>query len=74
VKNGRVDRAMKHFIIAAKLGYDESLESVKNRYSVGDVSKDDYTGALRGHKAAIEATKSPQREAAYDLTKRAASM
>ena len=74
VKNGRVDRAVKHFIIAAKLGYDESLESVKNRYSVGDVSKDDYTAALRGHKAAIEAIKSPQREAADDLTKRAASM
>ena len=63
--NGRLDRAAKHWIIAAKLGYDESLEAVKRLYKDGLVSKDDFATALRGHKAAVDATKSPQREEAY---------
>jgi hypothetical protein len=29
------------------------------------VSKDDYAAALRGHQAAVDATKSEQREEAY---------
>eukprot|EP00986_Skeletonema_menzelii_P002603 scaffold709_cov142-Skeletonema_menzelii.AAC.4 len=67
---GRVDRAVKHYIIAAKLGHDKSLESVKNLYKAGFVSKDDFAAALRGHQAAIDATKSPQREEAAELAKR----
>ena len=59
-----VDRAVKHFIIAANLGHDLSLTYVKNAYKVGIVSKEDFTAALRGYQAAIEATKSPQREEA----------
>ena len=67
MENGRVDRAAKHFIIAAKLGHDNSLESVKFLYKAGHVSKDDFEVALRGHHAAIAATKSPQREEAYEF-------
>ena len=62
--NGRMDRAAKHFIIAAKLGHDDSLGNVKDLYKDGLVSKDDFAAALRGHHAAIVATKSPQREEA----------
>ena len=62
--NGRMDKAAKHWIIAAKLGYDDSLGNVKNLYKGGYVSTDDYAAALRGHKAAIDAMKSPQREEA----------
>jgi tetratricopeptide (TPR) repeat protein len=61
----RIERAMKHFIIAAKLGYDKALEAVKKGFRVGLVSKDDYEAALRGHQAAVDATKSSQREEAY---------
>eukprot|EP00986_Skeletonema_menzelii_P003492 scaffold1062_cov74-Skeletonema_menzelii.AAC.1 len=63
-KNGHYVRAAKHFIIAAKLGNDRSLESVKDLYKAGYVSKDDFAAALRGHQAAVDATKSPQREEA----------
>ena len=66
-KNGRVDRAAKHFIIAAKHGDDLSLGNVKNLYKAGVVSKDDFAAALRGHQAAIAATKSPQREEAVEF-------
>ena len=60
----RYSRAMKHFIIAAKLGHDMSLNEVKNAYKAGHVSKEDFAATLRGHYAAIEATKSAQREKA----------
>jgi len=63
-ENGRPDRAVKHWIIAAKLGYDKSLESLKKSYRRGLVSKEDFAAALRGHQAAVDATKSPQREEA----------
>eukprot|EP00986_Skeletonema_menzelii_P007079 scaffold2734_cov76-Skeletonema_menzelii.AAC.3 len=68
-EKGREDRAVKHYIIAAKLGYDRSLESVKDLYKAGQVSKDDFAAALRGHQAAVDATKSPQREEAAAFTK-----
>eukprot|EP00985_Skeletonema_marinoi_P018674 scaffold10482_cov89-Skeletonema_marinoi.AAC.4 len=64
--NGRMDRAIKHWIIAAKLGYDASLDALKGGYEDGLVSKEDFAAALRAHQAAIETTKSPQREAAEE--------
>jgi hypothetical protein len=63
--NRSVDRAMKHFIIAANLGCDETLKEVKKGYAHGAVSKEDFEAALRGHQAAVDATKSEQREEAY---------
>ena len=62
-----MDRAGKHFIIAAKLGLDVSLNYVKKLHKDGDVSKEDFAAALRGYQAAIAATKSPQREVAYEF-------
>ena len=61
---GNMDRAVKHWIIAANLGYDDSLESLKKYYRKGLVSKDDLASALRAHQAAVDATKSPTREEA----------
>ena len=66
-KSGRMDRAAKHWIIAANLGYDPSLENLKKLYKGGHVSKDDFAAALRAYQAAIDATKSPQREEAYEF-------
>jgi TPR repeat protein len=61
-KSGRHDRAMKHFIIAANLGCDNALKAVRECFSTGIASKEDYEAALRGHQAAVEETKSEQRE------------
>jgi TPR repeat protein len=63
-KNGRLERAVKHWIIAANLGYDDSLYSLTHCYKDGMISKEDFAAALRAHQAAVDATKSPQREAA----------
>ena len=68
--NGRIDRAYKHFIIAANLGDDGALEAVKQSFAQGFVSKEDYEAALRGHQAAVDATKSKQREEAYAFDKK----
>jgi len=62
--NGRYDRAVKHWIIAANLGDDDSIEKLKEMYKCGYVIKEDFASALRGHQAAVDATKSPQRELA----------
>ena len=64
---GWVDRAAKHWVIAAKLGHDISLHNVKNLYKDGFVSKDDFAAALRGHHAAHKATESDQRKEAADF-------
>ncbi len=64
---GRHDIAMRHFIIAAKQGYDEALEEVKKGFQRGYVSKEDYATALRGHQAAVDATKSQQRDAGEEF-------
>ncbi len=63
-ENGRYDRAAKHWIIAANLEFEDSLKSVKDLFKDGHVSKEDFAAALRGYKAAVDATKSPQREEA----------
>ena len=63
-ENGQYDREVKHFIIAANLGHDISLERVKTLYKAGFASKEDFTAALRGYQIAINAMKSPQREEA----------
>jgi hypothetical protein len=60
---------MKHYIIAAKLGHDGALKGVKNGFRGGVVSKEDYEAALRGHQAAVDATKSKQREEAENKRK-----
>ena len=73
-ENGRVDRAAKHWIIAAKLGYDQSLQNVKSLYKDGLVSKDDFTEALRGFQTAVAAAKSSQREEAAAFKKRLAEL
>ena len=66
MRNKRYDKAVKHFIIAANLGDDESIQQLKEFYVDGEVSKDEFAAALRAHQAAVDATKSPQREAAKD--------
>jgi len=63
-ENGNYERATRHLIIAVNLGHEPSIEMLKANYTKGNVSKADFAAALRAHQAALDATKSPQREAA----------
>ncbi len=61
-KNGNMDRAVKHAIIAANLGLEKSMKDLWGHYSQGNISKEDLDATLRAHQAAINATKSATRE------------
>src|SRR6056300_1951161 len=67
--NGRIERARKHFIIAAALGYHDSLKELRELYADGHASKEDYANALRAYQAAVGATKSSGRERAEEAKK-----
>jgi len=62
--NRRFDRSTKHLNIAATQGDDDSIKMLMEIFKGGFVSKENLAAALRGHQAAVDATKSPQREAA----------
>jgi hypothetical protein len=64
--DGRIERAVKHFVIAANVGDDDSLKRLRECYVMGYVQKEDFAAALRAHQAAVDATKSPQRERAAE--------
>jgi hypothetical protein len=61
---GRSKRAAKHLVINANLGCEPSLKIVKSFFVQGVVSKEEYAAALRGYQAAVDATKSTEREKA----------
>ena len=61
---GNYHRAMKHYMIAAGAGYDDSLKAIQQGYLDGHATKDDFEKALRAHIQATDEMKSDQREAA----------
>ena len=61
-KNGNMERAMKHWIVSANLGCGESMKMLLPIYQGGYITKEDYGTTLRAHQAAIDATKSSQRD------------
>ena len=66
MNNGNPERAIKHYIIAATQGEDRSIKCLMKLYKKGLVSKEALAATLRAHKAAADATKSPQRDAAEE--------
>jgi len=61
-----LDRALKHWMIAARSGDTGSLEKIKQLYTDGHATKDDYAKALRAHQAYVDEIKSVQRDEAAD--------
>ena len=59
--NGNRHRAIKHFIIAACTGQDESLKGVGEGYKAGYVTKAEYTRILRAYRDSRDEIKSEQR-------------
>ena len=65
--SGNWDLAVQHFMISAKMGYDLSLDSIKDLFLKGTATKAQYAEVLRGYQDAVEEMKSPQREEAKRL-------
>ena len=61
---GNTSRAMKHFMISAAAGYDNSLNNIKECFVNGYATKDDFEKALRAHQASKDEMKSDQRDSA----------
>jgi tetratricopeptide (TPR) repeat protein len=61
--NGNIKRAVKHYIIAAKLGFEASMKGLWEAFKDGQITKENLEATLRAHKAAIDETKSSQRGA-----------
>eukprot|EP00956_Cyclotella_meneghiniana_P022974 scaffold44066_cov23-Cyclotella_meneghiniana.AAC.1 len=67
-ENGNYHRAMKHFMIAAKCGFQKSLDFVKQGFIYGHVTKEELERTLRGYQAACDETRSEQRDKAAAIT------
>ena len=63
-KAGNDHRAMKHFLLAASVGYKYSLDAVKQGFMNGHASKDQYANALREYQKSHEEIKSDARDKA----------
>ena len=65
---GNYDLALQHWMIAAKLGRQDSLDKVMNMFMDGLATKVDYAEALRGYQCAVEEMRSTDREEALALS------
>ncbi|KAL7545492.1 hypothetical protein ACHAWF_008840 [Thalassiosira exigua] len=61
-KSGNTSRAMKHYMIAAGAGVDDSLEEIARGFRAGHVGKDDYANALCAHQKSTNEMKSKRRD------------
>jgi len=66
-QKGNFDRAVRHFLVSAKMGLKESVEYIKQMFMEGLATKDQYAEALKGYQDAVEEMKSPQRDEAMRL-------
>ena len=67
LNHGNVERAVKHYIIAATHGYDTSIKYLIDTFKTGFMSKEELTSTLRAYQIAVDATKSRQRKEAEDF-------
>jgi len=61
------DRAVRHFLISAKMGCKDSVETINRASMVGFATKEQYAEALKGYQDAVEEMKSPDRDEAAKL-------
>ena len=59
--------AVQHYMISAKMGYEVSLNCIKELFTEGLATRAQYPEALMGYRDAVEEMKSPQREEAKRL-------
>ena len=61
---GNFNRALRHYVIAAGGGCDDSLDQIRHYLALGRATKDNFEGALRAHKIAKDEVKSDRRDLA----------
>ena len=63
-RKGNTSRALKHYMIAAECGYNDSLKEIRKLYVNGHATKDDYAKALQAYQKYVDGIKSVQRDEA----------
>ncbi|EJK59609.1 hypothetical protein THAOC_20139 [Thalassiosira oceanica] len=63
-KEGNYNRAVRHLLISAKMGYESSVEDIKKAFKIGLATKAQYAEALKGYQDAVEEMKSHDRDEA----------
>ena len=61
------DRAVRHFLISAKMGLKKPLDNIKTAFMAGLATKEQYAEALKGYQGALEEMKSHDRDEAKAL-------
>ena len=61
---GNYDRAIKHYMISAGGGYSGSVKYIRQMYSDGDATKEDFAKALRAYQVYLEEVRSEHRDQA----------
>ena len=64
LETGNRHRAFKHFVLAAKAGLRESLDTVKIGFKDGIITKDEYANTLRAYQQRHDEVKSKDRDKA----------
>ncbi|EJK60244.1 hypothetical protein THAOC_19439 [Thalassiosira oceanica] len=66
-QKGNHDRAVRHFLISAKMGLKDSVDNIKKRFMAELATKEQYAQALEGYQKAMEEMKSHDRDEAKRL-------
>ena len=64
---GYMDISMKHFMIAAKAGFEDSLKEVGEGYKAGHVTKEDFASTLRAYQQSMDDMTSEERVRAASI-------
>ncbi|EJK71803.1 hypothetical protein THAOC_06721 [Thalassiosira oceanica] len=64
---GNPERAVRHYLIAAKMGDKTALNNIKEMFVDGCATKAQYAEALKGYQDSLDEMKSPERDEAYAL-------
>ena len=66
-EDGNYTRAVRHFLVSAKLGLKESLDMIKDMFANGVATKAQFAEALKVYQDAVEEMKSADREEAEKM-------
>ena len=61
---GNWDRAVKHYMVAAENGHNNSVKNIRQLHMNGHATKEDYSKALRAYQSYLDEIKSKQRDEA----------
>ena len=65
-QKGNHFRALRHWMISAKMGHNKSVAAIKTLFMAGAATKEQYAEALKGYQDAVEEMKSHDRDEAIN--------